>query len=35
VNIPNTLSTRQARNLVVVAMQDIDMRRCFTLRAVR
>jgi type IV secretion system protein VirB10 len=35
VNIPNTLSTRQARNLVVVAMQDIDMRRCFTLRTVR
>jgi type IV secretion system protein VirB10 len=33
VNIPPTLSTPQARNLVVMAMQDIDMRPCFTLRS--
>jgi type IV secretion system protein VirB10 len=33
--IPPTLSTPQARNLVVMAMQDIDMRRCFTLRTTR
>lgn len=32
VNIPNTLSTRQARNLVVIATQDVDFRRCFKLR---
>jgi type IV secretion system protein VirB10 len=35
VNIPSTLATHQARNIVVMAMQDIDMRACFRLRAVK
>jgi type IV secretion system protein VirB10 len=34
VNIPPTLSTLQARNLVVMSMQDIDMRGCFKLHTV-
>jgi type IV secretion system protein VirB10 len=33
VNIPPTLSTPQARDLVVMAMSDIDMRPCYRLRA--
>jgi type IV secretion system protein VirB10 len=32
-NIPSTLSTPQARNLVIQAMTDIDMRGCYALRA--
>lgn len=35
INIPPTLSTHEARNLVVMAMSDIDLRPCFKLRAVR
>ena len=35
INIPPTLSTHEARSLVVMAMQDIDMRPCFKLRTVR
>lgn len=31
-NIPPTLSTPQSRNIVVMSMQDIDMRGCFSLR---
>ena len=34
-NIPSTLATHQARNIVVMAMQDIDMRSCFKLRAIK
>ncbi len=35
VNIPSTLATHQARNIVVMAMQDIDMRQCFKLRTIK
>lgn len=34
-NIPSTLATHQARNIVVMAMQDVDMRSCFSLRTIK
>jgi type IV secretion system protein VirB10 len=35
INIPSTLATHQARNIVVMAMSDIDMRSCFKLRVAK
>ncbi len=32
INIPSTGKSRQSRNIVITAMQDIDMRNCFSLR---
>ena len=32
INIPSTLRTHQARRIMIMAMQDLDMRGCFRLR---